>query len=161
VTRLRLSIAILSLFFAGHAAAQAEIALSKGQTIYLPVYSHVYQGSYDRKGVADKLLLSAMVSVRNRDPKRAIRITSARYYDTDGRLVREFISQPKTVVPFGTLELFIERHDDSGGSGANFAVAWDAASAVNPPAVEAVHAALEGGRSVMFSTTGTPIRTDN
>jgi hypothetical protein len=161
LTRLRLSLALLSLFFAGQAAADADLALSKGQTIYLPIYSHVYHGSYDRKGVADKLLLSAMISVRNRDPKRAIRITSARYFDTSGKLVREFVAQPKTLPPYGTLELFIERHDDSGGSGANFAVVWDAEAAANPPAVEAVHGALEGGRSVMFTTAGSPIRTDN
>lgn len=159
--RLRFLLAILSLLCAGEAAAQAEPALSKGQTLYLPVYSHVYQGSLDRKGNADKLLLSAMISIRNRDPKRAIRVTSARYYDTDGRLLREFVTQPRTIGPFGTIELFIERHDDSGGSGANFAVAWEADASVNPPALEAVHAALEGGRAVMFTTTGSPIRTDN
>lgn len=156
----RLLLAILSLLIAGHAAAQ-EVALSKGQTIYLPVYSHVYQGSYDRKGNADKLLLSAMISIRNRDPKRAIRIASARYYDTGGRMLREFLPQPRTIPPFGTIELFIERHDDSGGSGANFAVVWDADAPVNPPVLEAVHGAIEGGRSIMFTTTGSPIRADN
>lgn len=157
--RLRPVFALLSLLLAVNAAAQE--ALSKGQTLYLPVYSHVYQGSYDRKGNADKVLLSAMISIRNRDPKRAVRVASARYYDTDGRLLREFVPQPKTLPPFGTLELFIERHDDSGGSGANFAVVWDAEAPVNPPALEAVHATLEGGRSVMFTTNGSPIRTDN
>lgn len=157
---LRSLLVILSLVAAGEAAAQAEPPLSKGQTIYLPVYSHVYQGSYDRQGKADKLLLSAMISIRNRDPKRAIRVSSARYYNTDGRLLREFVPQPRTIPPFGTLELFIERHDESGGSGANFAVVWDAESAVNPPALEAVHGALEGGRAVMFTTTGSPIHAD-
>lgn len=156
----RLLLAILSLLVAGHVAAQ-EAALSKGQTIYLPVYSHVYQGSYDRKGNADKLLLSAMISIRNRDPKRAIRVASARYYDTEGRMLREFLPQPRTIPPFGTIELFIERHEDSGGSGANFAVVWDADAPANPPTVEAVHGALEGGRAVMFTTTGSAIRTDH
>lgn len=156
----RLLVAILFLAFASHAAAQAEPPLSKGQTVYLPVYSHVYQGSYDRQGKADKLLLSAMISIRNRDPKHAIRIASARYYDTDGRMLREFLPQAKTIPPFGTIELFIERHDDSGGSGANFAVVWTADTTVNPPALEAVHATLEGGRSVMFTTTGSPIKPD-
>jgi hypothetical protein len=156
----RLLVAILFLAFALPAAAQAEPPLSKGQTVYLPVYSHVYQGSYDRQGKADKLLLSAMISIRNRDPKHAIRVASARYYDTDGRMLREFVPQPKTIPPFGTIELFIERHDDSGGSGANFAVVWTADTAVNPPALEAVHATLEGGRSVMFTTAGSPIKPD-
>lgn len=152
---LSLTFALLPLLFSLDGAAQE--ALSKGQTVYLPVYSHVYQGSYDRSGKADKILLSAMISIRNRDPKSPIRIVSARYYDTGGRMLREFVPQPRIVPPFGTIELFIERHDDSGGSGANFAVAWDAEAPVNPPALEAVHASLEGGRSVMFTTSGSPI----
>lgn len=157
--RARILVALLPLLAAFNVLAQE--ALSKGQTVYLPVYSHIYQGSYDRKGNADKVLLSAMISIRNRDPKRAIQVTSARYYDTGGRLLREFVGQAKTVPPFGTMELFIERHDDSGGSGANFAVVWEAETPANPPALEAVHATLEGGRSIMFTTTGSPIRTDN
>lgn len=131
---------------------------SKGQLVYLPVYSHVYHGSLDRKGNPDKVLLSALVSVRNTDPKRPIRVTSARYFNTEGKLLREFVAAPRTVPPFGTLELFVERHDESGGSGANFAIAWEAEAPANPPVVEAVHATLEGARSLLFVTSGTPIR---
>lgn len=138
--------------------AEEPLPQSKGQLIYLPVYSHVYHGSLDRKGNPDKVLLSALVSVRNTDPKRPIRVTSARYFNTEGKLLREFVPTPRSVPPFGTLELFVERHDESGGSGANFAIAWEAEAPVNPPVVEAVHATLEGARSLLFATSGTPIR---
>lgn len=153
-------VAVLSLF-AIVASAQESVPLVKGQTVYLPIYSHVYHGSLDRKGKPQKVLLSALVSIRNKDPKRPIRVTSARYFNTEGQLLREFLAQPRTIPAFGTLELFVERHDESGGSGANFAIAWDAEAAVNAPAVEAVHAALEGARSVLFSTTGSAIRVDH
>ncbi|MGE5466885.1 MAG: DUF3124 domain-containing protein [Ignavibacteria bacterium] len=140
------------------ATAQEPPALTRGQLVYLPVYSHVYYGSLDRKGAPSKALLSAMVSIRNTDPKRPIRVKSARYFNTEGKLLREIVSTPTPVPAFGTLEFFIEQHDDSGGSGANFAIAWEADAPVNPPVIEAVHASFEGARSVLFSTTATPIR---
>jgi hypothetical protein len=159
---LRRLLAVLALFqgflLTPPAQAQEPMPLAKGQLVYLPVYSHVYYGSLDRKGSPDKVLLSALVSIRNADPRRPIRVTSARYYDTEGRMLREYVPSPRVVPPFGTLELFVERHDESGGSGANFAIAWDAEAPVNPPLIAAVHAALEGARSVLFTTSGTPIR---
>lgn len=150
-------VVLLGLLLSLSAAAQ-EAAPAKGQLVYLPVYSHIYHGSLDRKGNPGKVMLSAMVSIRNTDPKRAIRVTSARYFNTEGKQLREFVTAPRTVPAFGTLELFVEQHDESGGSGANFAIAWEADAAVNPPVIEAVHAAIEGARSLLFSTAGTPIR---
>lgn len=152
------AILCFSLFLPLSALAQEAAPPSKGQLVYLPVYSHIYHGSLDRKGKPAKVMLSALVSIRNTDPKRAIRVTSARYFDTEGKLLREFVASPRIVPAFGTIELFVEQHDDSGGSGANFAIAWEADSPSNPPVIEAVHAAVEGARSLLFATTGTPIR---
>ncbi len=148
-----------ALALAGMAAAQEAPPLSRGQTLYLPIYSHVYHGNLDRKGQPDKVLLSALVSIRNTDPKRSIRVASARYYNTDGKLLREFIPAPRTMGPFGTIELFVERHDESGGSGANFVIAWDAEAPVNPPLVEAIHAFIDGARAAFLTTLGQPLKT--
>jgi hypothetical protein len=152
---------LLGLFLSMLAWGQEAPPLSNGQVIYLPVYSHIYHGSLDRKGKPSIAMLSALVSVRNTDPRRAIRVTSARYFDTEGRLLREFVSAPRSVPAFGTFELFVEQHDDSGGSGANFTIAWEADTPVNPPLVEAVHATIEGARSLTFTTVGRPLRQAN
>ena len=77
-------------------------------------------GETDKNGQPMKTLVSVSVSVRNTDPLKPIRITSAQYYDTDGKKLREYVTSPKTVVQMGTYELFIPRSDDTGGSGANF-----------------------------------------
>ena len=146
----------LSLFQSSE--AQEPAPPSKGQLLYLPVYSHIYHGVLDRQGKPDNLMLSALVSIRNSDPRRAIRVVSARYYDTDGKLLREFVATPRQVPAFGTLELFVAQNDATGGSGANFAIAWEAEAAVNPPVVEALHAMIQGSRSVLFTTYGRPIR---
>jgi uncharacterized protein DUF3124 len=137
--------------------AQEKSGSSKGQLVYLPVYSHIYHGKTGANGIPERFLLSALVSVRNTDPKRPIRVTSARYYNTEGKMLREFVPAPKVVPGFGTLELFVERHDESGGSGANFAIAWEADSPVNTPVIEAVHAYIDYTRSVIFTTSGKPI----
>ena len=60
--------------------------------------------------------MSTHVSIRNTDPKLAIRVNSARYYDTEGKLLREYLPSPKSIPPFGTHELFVPRSDSSGGS---------------------------------------------
>lgn len=149
------------LFALAAAAVAASFALAqapqKGQVVYLPIYSHIWYGDKDKKGHPAQTLLSSMVSIRNTDPGAAIRVLSARYYDTQGRLIREYLPTPVTVPAFATHELFVEYQDSSGGSGANFAIAWESDGEVSPPLVEAIHARLDAGRSVVFSTSGVTI----
>ena len=146
------------LFLASTAAsAQEAPALSSGQTLYQPIYSHVTFGNLGRSGAPSQVMLSALVSIRSTDPRRPLRVVSARYYDTNGKLLGERVPNPVTIPPLGTLELFIERNDFSGGSGANFVIKWDASAPVNPPMVEALHVNMDGGKAVVFTTQAQPI----
>lgn len=145
------------LFFALFSASTVTIAqearpLSKGQTLYLPIYSHMLYGNLGKSGKASHALLSALVSIRNTDGKRALRLHSARYYDTHGKLLQERVTAPITLPPYGTMELFVELNDASGGSGANFIIQWDAEQPINPPLVESLHANMDGGKAVIFTT---------
>jgi hypothetical protein len=130
-----------------------------GQTLYLPVYSHVYHGDVDSKGEAQQTLVSALVSIRNIDLTKSIRITSAVYYDTRGTKLREFLPKAVIIPPMGTHEIFVPRNDTAGGSGANFVIVWTADSPANPPVVEALHLNMPAGRSIAFITTARPIAT--
>ena len=152
----------LALAFAGAAAwAQgAGPARAAGQLLYLPVYSHIWHGEVDGKGVPAKTLVSVLVSVRNTDPAKAIRVTSAQYYDTDGKRIKEYVTAPRSIPPMGTYELYVPTSDDSGGSGANFVIAWKADSGVSTPVVEAVHVNLTVGRSVVFITNARAIQSE-
>ena len=145
--------------WAANGFAAAEPALSSGQTLYLPIYSHVYHGETGKDGKPTQTLVSTHVSIRNTDPQVAIKLLSARYYDTNGKLVRSFLNTPVTIPALGTHEIFIPRNDTSGGSGANFLVVWSAESPANPPIVEALHADIREARTLMFITTGLPIKT--
>ena len=137
--------------------AQEVRPLSSGQMIYLPIYSHMLYGNLGKNGRASQVLLSALVSIRNTDMRTPLRILSARYYDTHGKLLGERIPMATTLPPLGTLELFVELNDASGGSGANFVIKWDAEAPINPPLVEALHANMDGGKAVIFMTKSTPI----
>lgn len=136
--------------------------LSKGQKLYLPVYSHVWHGDRSSdNGEPMKSMLSALVSIRNTSLAAPIRLTSARYYSTEGRLLKEFIPSPRAIAPMETFELFIERKEIEGGSGANFVIQWDSDAAVNPPVVEAVHINNQAGRSYSFITTARVVHPEN
>ena len=139
------------------APAQEARPPVRAQTLYLPIYSHMLYGNLGKNGRASSVLLSALVSIRNTDQKRPLRILSARYYDTNGKLLGERVPVPLAIPPLGTLELFVELNDASGGSGANFIVKWDAEQPLSPPLVEALHANMDGGKAVIFMTQSTPV----
>lgn len=141
--------------------AQEPLPRSLGQTIYVPVYSHVWHGNIiTRRGEAERIDVSTLVSVRNIDPKRSIRIEVVRYFDSQGKLIRDYITAPQEVPAFGAAEYFVEQMDRSGGSGANFLIKWTAATPANPPLVEAVTVYFHGTRAFAFISPGRVIRTD-
>ena len=145
---------------AAGAHGQSSNALSPGQTLYLPIYSHLYHGDPNpRTGKPSETLVSTHISIRNVDPRMPLQISSARYYNTEGKQLREFVDKPQTVPPLGTLELYVPRSDSSGGSGANFLIEWTAERPINPPLVEALHADIREARTLLFITTARPIQT--
>jgi len=151
-----------ALVFVTFAASTAVIAqearpLVKAQTLYLPIYSHMLYGNLGRSGLPSSVLLSALVSIRNTDSKRPLRILSARYFDTHGKLLGERVPTPVALPALGTLELFVELNDASGGSGANFIIKWESEQPINPPLVESLHANMDGGKAVIFMTQSVPL----
>ncbi len=153
-----LGVLIFAAFLPSTATHAQEVrTLSTGQSIYLPIYSHMLYGNLGKSGKASQVLLSALVSIRNTDARRPLRILSARYYDTHGKLLGERVPAATILPPLGTLELFVELNDASGGSGANFIIKWDSDAPINPPLVEALHANMDGGKAVIFMTQSVPI----
>lgn len=59
-----------------------NLKIAMGQTIYVPVYSHIYH--QDQQKIFN---LAATLSIRNTDLTNPIIITSVRYYDSDGKLL--------------------------------------------------------------------------
>jgi hypothetical protein len=152
-----LVVACLSLL-GGASRAQNEAPLSTGQTLYLPIYSHIYHGDLEKSGKPRETLVSTHISLRNTDPRQPVKVLSARYFDTQGKPVREFLAAPEIIPAMGSHELYVPRTDVSGGSGASLLIVWTADVPVNPLLVEALHADIREARTLVFVTTALPIR---
>lgn len=125
--------------------------VATGQTVYVPVYSHIYHDG------GRELALEATLSIRNTDPDDAIVIESIRYYDTAGSRIKDYIEKPVNLGPLASADFLVERRDSAGGVGANFLIEWVAESAVQEPLIEAVMVGHVGNRSVSFVRSGHPI----
>ena len=110
-----------------------DIKLSSGQTVYVPIYSHIYSGVKGRP-----FDLAATLSIRNTNTKGAITLASVRYYDSNGKLIKDYLSQPQQLLALVSTRYIIPEGDKTGGSGANFIVVWKSDQKVNPPIIEAV-----------------------
>lgn len=139
---------ILVLPAAGPAQPRTMPALSTGQTIYAPAYSHIYSGNKQVQS-----LLAVTLSIRNTDPNHAIKILSVDYYDTEGKRLKQYLSAPIVLSPLATTRYIIPQGDKSGGSGANFIVSWNARNPVNAPIIETI---MIGSRS-SFTSRGQEI----
>ena len=117
----------------------SEIALSSGQTVYVPVYSNVIASS---KKV--QVHLSNTLIIRNTDINNEIQVSVADYYDTEGTLIKKFYDQPVTLRPLETKYLYLSDRDRKGGVGANFIIRWHADKEVNIPIIECVMIGSEG-----------------
>ena len=149
--------ALLAVFGFIPAAAQTAppAALSKGQLVYVPVYSHVYYGDQEQK-----LMLTGILSVRNTDPGHPITITRADYYDSEGKLIRKYVSQPLVLKPLASTRFIVKETDTKGGSGAHFLVQWQAETPVNEPLLEGVMIGTAGQQGISFTSRGKVIRGD-
>jgi len=149
----------LFLPLAGTSVAGELPPLTRGQTVYIPVYSEVLHGNANADGKAERWLLSAMLSVRNTDSKNSLTLRSIRYHGSNGELIREYPAG-KTLGPLATAEVFVEHKDKSGGSGASFLVVWDAAKPINAPIIETVHTNFFGTRALVFTSAGQPLHVE-
>jgi len=134
------------------AYADKTIILSKGQTIYVPAYSHIYSGNRERP-----FLLTVTVSIRNIDPKQPIKITTVDYYKTQGNLLTKFVETPVTLKPLESIRYVIPQKDKTGGSGASFIVEWKSEIFVNPPIVESIMIGTQSQQGVSFISRGQAI----
>ena len=133
-------------------ATASERGLSPGQTVYVPVFSHIFYG--DKARTFD---LSVTLSIRNIDGKESIKLTKVAYYDEHGKHVRDFVEKPVELNPWNATRFFIKESDVTGGAEAFFIVVWQAARQVNPPIIEGVMIGTRGQQGISFLSRGTPI----
>lgn len=150
-------IAIIALIgiLAPVAVAAEEIRLSAGQTVYVPIYSHIYSGVKGRP-----FDLAATLSIRNTNLQYPITLVSVKYFDTTGKLVADYLKTPTELGPLVSTRYIITEDDKAGGSGANFIVVWKSEQKLNPPVIEAVMIGTHSGQGISFLSRGQVIKED-
>ncbi len=142
----------ICLFSAHPLYADDAAGLSDGQSIYLPVYSHIYSGNRERP-----YQLAVTASIRNTDPVHSIKITAIDYHATQGKLLKKYLTTPLIIEPLESLRYVIPEKDESGGSGANFIVKWESEKPVNPPIIESIMISTESQQGISFTSRGREI----
>lgn len=130
--------------------------IASGQTIYVPVYSHIYY--YNRR---ENFNLAVTLSIRNTDMANSLIITSVRYYNSDGKLIKKYLDQPIQLDALASSDFFVSRDDTSGGLGANFIVEWVAQTKISEPIVEAVMIGTDFQQGISFVSSGRVIKSQN
>jgi hypothetical protein len=144
---------LLVLAFSQTCFASSQNDLSKGQVVYVPVYSNVFSAP---KQVPFNL--ATILSIRNTDLSNSITIVSADYYNTKGNLVRKYYQQAVTLAPLESIYIYMPEDDTAGGFGANFIVRWTSAKEVNMPIIECVMIGARSGQGISFVSPGKVIK---
>lgn len=127
--------------------AAQPVNLSRGQTLYVPIYSHIYFKNQERT-----INLAATVSIRNTDRDHAIVLSTIDYIDNNGALVRRYLKQPRRLDPMASASVVIEESDAAGGLGANFIVEWSAPQPVTAPVVESIMISTRSSLGISFTS---------
>lgn len=133
------------------AAGELPDGGSRG-VLYVPVYSHVYTDD-----AARPFLVAVTLVVRNTDSEAPRFLTAVKYFDSDGRLVRDYAPKPLRVAPMASAEFFVPQSDTKGGSSASFLVVWRGkTTAAEAPMAEAVMVGTATNQVVSFTSQGRP-----
>ena len=141
---------LLALLCTTAGRAEAEVILSKGQTVYVPVYSHIYSGPK-----SNPVQLNTILSIRNTDPAFPIIVTKVDYYDSEGKLIRKYLTEEVRLNAMASTRYLVQVYDKTGGSGANFIVRWHSKEKVNAPIIEGI---MTGDKGISFVSRGQVIQ---
>jgi hypothetical protein len=135
-------------FDTNHLVVQANYDRMRGQLLYMPVYSSV---PYQEAGRGYQL--SAFLSIHNTDFHYPVSITKVLFFNTNGKLIKNYLPAPFQLKPLQTVDYFVPESDTSG-FGANFIVEWVSDSLVSGPLVETVMIGITNGQGISFLSQG-------
>lgn len=133
-----------------------DFKLSRGQTVYVSVYSNIFTAP---KAVT--FHLDATLIIRNTDLKDSLVVTSADFFDTEGKLLKNYLSAPLTLRPLETKHFYIPGESEKGGLGANFVVRWRSQKLINVPIIECLMSGTRSNQGISFIVPGQVIREED
>ena len=152
-TALLIVVAAVNLALA--APASAGEVLSSGQTVYLPLYSHIYFGDRIRE-----FNLTSTAYIRNINPRDTITLTRVDYFSQKGNPLKRLIDGPLIIGPFAVKSFTIKESATTGGSGASIIVKWKSDHKVNAPLIESVMIGAASTQGISFVCQGRVIADD-
>ena len=135
------------------AALGNELPRSKGQTVYVPAYSHVFTGPR-----ANPYNLAITLAIRNTDPANGLVVSAIDYHDHNGRLIRRYLAAPLLLAPLASSYVHLEEKDTSGGFAPKFMVRWESPRPVITPVIEAIMIGATSGQGISFVSHGQVIQ---
>lgn len=130
--------------------AVQDLDIAVGQTIYVPAYAKIYASPRGQT-----LDLTVTLSIHNTDTDQPIVVTSVRYYDAQGLLIKEFLPNSMQLLPLGTADFYVDdQAAPTTGLGANFIVEWGAEQPVYEPIVEAIMIHAGSTQGISFLSPG-------
>lgn len=130
------------------------IDISESQTVYVPIYTHVESANGNQP-------LGFMLAIRNSDPEHGITITSTRFYDGKGNMVKSYHDGSSIeLAPLEARTIIVENNSFRDiGPAANFIIAWQSSVPVYEPIIDAVMYGFVDGKSITFKSVGRPLAT--
>jgi hypothetical protein len=129
-----------------------DLDITTGQTIFVPAYSEVHYTANNT------MKLAVTLTIHNTDFTYPIILTSIRYYDSKGQMVREYLKKPQRLGPMATADFFVKSGEQTGGVGSNFIVEWVGEHPAYEPVVETLMLSNSGTQGLSFTSTGRVIR---
>lgn len=143
-------LALSAILIFAAAPSEAElIRLWRGQTVYVPAYSHIYGGDREQP-----VYLTVTLSIRNTDPENSIIVGRVGYYSPEGQLIQNYLKAPLILGPLASTRYVVPESDKTGGSGASFLVQWSADKNVTEPLIESVMIGIKMQQGISFTSRG-------
>lgn len=133
----------------------AGYKMVRGQLLYLPAYSNIPSHIDTAEYHFD---MSAFVAIHNTDLGNKITLQQVLFFNTEGKLVYDFLKgKPQVLEPLATTDFYIP-HTDKSGTGANFLIEWTSEAPVNEPLIESITINLRSNNSAAIMSQGRIIR---
>lgn len=129
-----------------------ERIMDQGST-YLSVHSQVYS-----KNAHSMVGLTVSVNMRNTSLKDTVHIFETKYYDTHGKMIRNYLERPIYILPMETLQIIIPELDIEGGAGGNFMFDWAITDSSYAPIFDAVMISTLGQQGLSFKSYGVRLK---
>ncbi len=138
------------------------VAQKYTDTTYISAYSEIYSQS-----VLKTIPLTIILSIRSGSFTDTTIINKITYYDTDGKIVKEYLKKPVRLKPMQSIDYIVAIPKTTegiptnrGGTGAHFIVDWGAKYNTQP-IMQCIMHGSHGSNSVSFMVPGKSISTRN